>query len=46
MKIHGLRTELHEGFVAGNHRLDQIIQTQLDERATRIKKLESAAFSK
>jgi hypothetical protein len=46
VEIGGLRKEMHEGFAAINRRLDQIIQTQLDEHATRIKKLESAVFSK
>jgi hypothetical protein len=45
-QIGGLRKEMHEGFTAINRRLDQIIQTQLDEHATRIKKLETAVFSK
>jgi hypothetical protein len=45
-QIGGLRKEMHEGFAAINRRLDQIIQTQLDEHATRIKKLETAVFSK
>jgi hypothetical protein len=46
VEIGGLRNEMHEGFAAINRRLDQIIQTQLDEHATRIKKLETAVFSK
>jgi hypothetical protein len=46
VEIGGLRKEMHEGFAAINRRLDQIIQTQLDEHARRIKKLESAVFSK
>jgi hypothetical protein len=46
VEIGGLRKEMHEGFAAINRRLDQIIQTQLDEHATRIKKLETAVFSK
>jgi hypothetical protein len=46
VEIGGLRKEMHEGFAAINRRLDQIIQTQLDEHATRIKKLEAAVFSK
>jgi hypothetical protein len=41
-----VRNEMHDGFAAINRRLDQIIQTQLDEHATRIKKLETAVFSK
>ena len=41
-----LRNEMHDGFAAINRRLDQIIQMQLDEHATRIKKLETAVFSK
>jgi hypothetical protein len=41
-----LRNEMHDGFASINRRLDQIIQTQLDEHATRIKKLETAVFSK
>ena len=45
VEIGGLRNEMHEGFAAINRRLDQIIQTQLDEHATRIKKLETAGFS-
>jgi hypothetical protein len=44
--IGGLRNEMHEGFAAINRHLDQIIQTQLDEHTTRIKKLETAVFSK
>jgi hypothetical protein len=46
VEIGGLRKEMHEGFAAINRRLDQIIQTQLDEHAMRIKKLETAVFSK
>jgi hypothetical protein len=46
VEIGGLRNEMHEGFAAINRRLDQIIQTQLDEHTTRIKKLETAVFSK
>jgi hypothetical protein len=46
VEIGGLRKDMHEGFAAINRRLDQIIQTQLDEHATRIKKLETAVFSK
>jgi hypothetical protein len=46
VEIGGLRKKMHEGFAAINRRLDQIIQTQLDEHATRIKKLETAVFSK
>jgi hypothetical protein len=46
VEIGGLRKEMLEGFAAINRRLDQIIQTQLDEHATRIKKLETAVFSK
>jgi len=45
-EIGGLRKEMHEGFAGINRRLDQIIQMQLDEHAGRIKKLETAAFSK
>jgi hypothetical protein len=45
-QIGGLRKEMHEGFAAINRRLDQIIQMQLDEHAARIKKLETAVFSK
>jgi vacuolar-type H+-ATPase subunit E/Vma4 len=45
-EIGGLRTEMRDGFAAVNRRLDQIIQTQLDEHATRLKKLEAAVFSK
>jgi hypothetical protein len=41
-----LRNEMHDGFAAINRRLDHIIQMQLDEHATRIKKLEAAVFSK
>jgi hypothetical protein len=41
-----LRNEMHDGFAAINRRLDHIIQMQLDEHATRIKKLETAVFSK
>jgi hypothetical protein len=44
--IGGLRKEMHEGFAAINRRFDQIIQMQLDEHAARIKKLETAVFSK
>jgi hypothetical protein len=46
VEIGGLRKEMHENFAAINRRLDQIIQTQLDAHATRIKKLETAVFSK
>jgi hypothetical protein len=46
VEIGGLRKDMHEGFAAINRRLDQIIQNQLDEHATRIKKLETAVFSK
>jgi hypothetical protein len=45
-QIGGLRKEMHDGFAGINRRLDQIIQTQLDEHARRIKKLETAVFSK
>jgi len=38
--------KVHEGFAGINRRLDQIIQTQLDEYARRIEKLETAVFSK
>jgi hypothetical protein len=41
-----LRNEMRDGFAAVNRRLDHIIQMQLDEHATRIKKLEAAVFSK
>ena len=41
-----LRKEMHEGFADTNRRLDHIIQMQLDEHATRIKKLEAAVFAK
>ena len=46
VEIGGLRKEMYEGFAAINRRLDQIIQMQLDEHASRIKKLETAVFSK
>jgi hypothetical protein len=46
VEIGGLRKETHEGFAAINRRLDHIVQMQLDEHATRIKKLEAAVFSK
>jgi hypothetical protein len=46
VEIGGLRKEMHEGFAAINRRLDQIIQMQLDEHAARIKKMETAVFSK
>jgi len=46
VEIGGLRKEMHDGFATINRRLDQIIQTQLDEHATRIKKLEAEVFSK
>jgi hypothetical protein len=46
VEIGGLRKEMHDGFGGINRRLDQIIQTQLDEHARRIKKLETAVFSK
>jgi hypothetical protein len=46
VEIGGLRKEMHDGFATINRRLDQIIQTQLDEHAARIKKLETAVFSK
>jgi hypothetical protein len=45
-QIGGLRKEMHDGFAAINRRLDQIIQMQLDEHAGRLKKLETAVFSK
>jgi hypothetical protein len=45
-QIGGLRKEMHEGFAGITRRLDQIIQIQLDEHAGRIKKLETAVFSK
>jgi len=45
-QIGGLCKEMHEGFAAINRRLNQIIQMQLDEHAARIKKLETAVFSK
>jgi hypothetical protein len=38
--------KMDEGFSIVNRRLDAIIQTQLDEHARRIKKLETAVFSK
>jgi hypothetical protein len=41
-----VHNEMHDGFAAINRRLDHIIQMQLDEHATRIKKLEAAVFSK
>jgi hypothetical protein len=44
--IADLRKEMHEGFADTNRRFDHIIQMQLDEHATRIKKLEAAVFSK
>jgi hypothetical protein len=44
--VGGLRKEMHEGFAGINRRLDHIIQMQLDEHARRIKKLETAVFSK
>jgi hypothetical protein len=46
VEIGGLRKEMHEGFASINRRLDHIIQMQLDEHAARIKKLETAVFSK
>jgi hypothetical protein len=46
LEIGGIRQEMHEGFAAINRRLDEIIQMQLDEHAARIKKLETAVFSK
>jgi hypothetical protein len=45
-EVGGLRKEMHDGFAAINRRLAHIIQTQLDEHARRIKKLETAVFSK
>lgn len=44
-EINELRNEVREGFAAVNNRLDAIIQMQLDEHASRIKKLEMAVFS-
>jgi hypothetical protein len=41
-----LHNEMHDGFAVINRRLDHIVQMQLDEHATRIKKLEAAVFSK
>jgi hypothetical protein len=46
VEIGSLRKEMHEGFAAINRRLDQTIQIQLDEHATRIKKLETVGFCK
>jgi hypothetical protein len=46
VEIGGLRKEMDDGFATINRRLNQIIQTQLDEHATRIKQLEAAVFSK
>jgi len=45
-EVAGLRKEMHEWFTGINRRLDQFIQMQLDEHARRIKKLETAVFSK
>jgi len=44
--INGGLLYMHEGFADINRRLDHIIQMQLDEHATRIKKLEAAVFAK
>ena len=41
-----LERKMDEGFSTVNRRLDQIIQMQLDEHAGRLKKLETAVFSK
>jgi hypothetical protein len=41
-----LERKIDEGFSTVNRRLDQIIQMQLDEHAGRLKKLETAVFSK
>ncbi len=41
-----LTDKIDIGFALINRRLDTIIQQQLDEHATRIKKLESAVFSR
>jgi hypothetical protein len=38
--------KIDDGFSTVNRRLDQIIQMQLDEHAGRLKKLETAVFSK
>jgi hypothetical protein len=46
VEVSGLRKEMHEGFAGINRRLDHIIQMQIDEHARRIKKLETAVFSK
>ena len=45
-EVSGLRKEMRDGFAGIDRRLDHIIQMQLDEHARRIKKLETAVFSK
>lgn len=44
-EIGSLRREMQEGFAKIDHRLDKIIQPQLDGHAHRLKKLESKVFS-
>ena len=46
MKGLATKEEMASGFAAINRRLDTIIQIQLDQHAGRIKKLETAVFSK
>ena len=41
-----VRKEMHDGFALINRRLDTIIQIQLDQHAGRIKKLETAVFTR
>ncbi len=41
-----LERRVDEGFTIVQRQLDKIIQIQLDQHATRIKKLESAVFSR
>lgn len=44
--IAGVRKEMGDGFALINRRLDTIIQIQLNQYAGRIKKLETAVFSR
>ena len=45
-RIDGIERKMDEGFATIVRRLDQIIQMQLDEHAGRIKKLETAVFTR
>ena len=45
-EIARLERKMDEGFASIVRRLDKIIQMQLDEHASRLKKLETAVFSR